>query len=104
MKETDFVRVCPLEEVPAGEARAYTVEGYDLAVFNIGSEILIIENRCPHMGAELADGELVDRAVCCGEHGWAIDLDTGETVDRDADSVATFPAKVVDGAIWVQVG
>ncbi len=104
MKETDYVRVCPLSEVPAGEGRGYQVEGYDLAVFNVGSEILVIENRCPHMGAELGDGELVDRQVCCGEHGWAIDLDTGAAIGRSADLIATFPAKVVEGEIWVQLG
>lgn len=103
MKESELVQVCPLEDVPAGEARAYHVEGYDLAVFNTGDEIFVIENRCPHMGAELADGELVDRRVCCSEHGWVIDLDSGEVLDRDGVMVATFPVKVEGGAIWVQL-
>ena len=99
--ESDYVRVCPLEDVPAGEARGFSLEGYDIAVFNTGEEIYAIENRCPHMGAELSEGEIVDRTVCCHDHGWTINLETGEVEDRDADGVATFPVQVRDDAIWV---
>lgn len=104
MKDSDFVRVCPLGDVPAGEARAYTIEGYDIAVFNMGDEVLAIESRCPHMGANLADGEIVDRGVCCSDHGWTVNLDNGEVVGREHICVATFPAKVEDEMIWVQLG
>ena len=99
--ESDYVRVCPLEDVPAGEARGFSLEGYDIAVFNTGEEIYAIENRCPHMGAELSEGEIVDRSVCCHDHGWVINLETGEVEDRDAHGVATFPVQVRDDAIWV---
>lgn len=103
MKHGEFIRVCALDEVPAGEARAFNVEGYDIAIFNTGDELYAIENRCPHMGAELAEGEMIDRTVCCHEHGWVIDLETGEVVDQEDSGVATFPVQLRDGAIWVQL-
>jgi NAD(P)H-dependent nitrite reductase small subunit len=103
MKTPELVRVCPLEEIPAGESRGFTVEGYDVAIFNTGDEVYAIENRCPHMGAELSEGEVVGDAVCCHDHGWMIDLATGEVADRDGISVATFPVTVENGEIYLQL-
>lgn len=103
MKTPELVRVCAVDDVPAGESRPYTVEGYDLAIFNTGDEIYAIENRCPHMGAELSDGEVVKNSVCCADHGWLIDLETGEVENRDGISVATFPVVVENGEILVQL-
>jgi len=104
MTQGEYIRVCDLDEVPEGEARAYIIEGYDIAVFNTGEEIYAIENRCPHMGAELAEGEIVDRSVCCHQHGWVIDLETGKVMDQEETAVATFPVQIRDGGIWVQLG
>ncbi len=103
MKTPELIRVCPISEVPAGEARPFTVEGYDIAVFNTGDEVYAIENRCPHMGAELSDGELVQNAVCCGDHGWIINLETGEVQNREGIQVATFPAVVENGEVFIQL-
>jgi nitrite reductase/ring-hydroxylating ferredoxin subunit len=103
MKTPELIRVCSLEEIPAGEARAFTVEGYEVAIFNTGSEVYAIENRCPHMGAELSEGELVNDAVCCHNHGWMIDLATGEVQDREGYSAATFPVSVENGEVYVQI-
>jgi len=103
MKTPELVRVCSLEEVPAGEARGFSVEGYEIAIFNTGDEVYAIENRCPHMGAELSEGELVDNAVCCHNHGWVIDLATGEVENREGIVVPTFPIVVEDGEVYIQI-
>ncbi len=103
MRTPELIRVCTLAEVPAGEARAFTVEGYDIAIFNTGDEVYAIENRCPHMGAELAEGEIVAGAVCCHSHGWVIDMQTGEVRDREDAQAATFPVSVENGEIYIQL-
>jgi nitrite reductase/ring-hydroxylating ferredoxin subunit len=103
MKAPQLVRVCSVEEIPPGEARAFTVEGFEIAIFNTGDEIYAIENRCPHMGAELSEGEIVDGSVCCHNHGWIIDLETGEVADREGIVVPTFPVTLKDGQIYIQI-
>jgi nitrite reductase/ring-hydroxylating ferredoxin subunit len=103
MRSAELVRICSVEEIPSGEVRAFTVEGYDIAVFNTGDEFFALENRCPHMGAPLSEGEIVDNCVCCHDHGWIIDLDTGEVVDREGEMAATFPLIIRDGEIYVQL-
>lgn len=103
MPVADLIRVCSTEDVPAGEVRAFHVEGYDLAVVNLGDGLFgAIESRCPHMGGNLGEGELVDDAVCCAEHGWIFDLETGEAKDRDNVYVATFPVVVQGDEVFIQ--
>jgi nitrite reductase/ring-hydroxylating ferredoxin subunit len=104
MKTPELVHVCLVKEIPGGEARPFHVEGYDIAIFNTGDDVYAIENRCPHMGAELSDGELVSNSVCCGDHGWIIDLQTGEVKNREGIQVATFPIVVENGEVFIQLG
>lgn len=104
MSQDGLVYVCELRDIPAGEARAFEVEGFALAVFNTGDEVFVLENACPHMGAPLSEGEMTDTNVCCHEHGWVIDLVTGQVLERDWARVATFPVEVSDGKVFVQLG
>ena len=104
MSETDLVYVCELRDIPAGEARAFEVEGYELAFFNTGDEVFATDNACPHMGAPLAEGEMTDSSVCCHEHGWVVDLLSGEVLERDWASVATYPVEIREGKVFVQLG
>lgn len=104
MSQADLVFVCELRDIPAGEARAFDVEGYSLAFFNTGDEVLAIDNACPHMGAPLAEGELTEGSVCCREHGWIIDLYSGEVLKRNWAHVATYPVEVSEDKVFVQLG
>jgi len=104
LSQADLVFVCELRDIPAGEARAFEVEGYALAFFNTGEEVLAIDNACPHMGAPLAEGEMTDSSVCCHEHGWVIDLLTGEVLEREWAQVAVYPVEVLGDKVFVQLG
>lgn len=103
MKEPDLVHVCPLEDVPAGEGRAFDVEGYEIAIINTGGEVYAVENRCPHQGSPLDGAEIVAESLVCPEHGWVIDLTTGEVVDHEGYSVATFPVTLDDDQVYIQL-
>jgi nitrite reductase/ring-hydroxylating ferredoxin subunit len=104
MNNLELDRVCPLVDVPAGEMRPFTVEGYSLVIINTGTDVYAMENRCPHQGAPLSEGEIVDDCVCCHEHGWLVDLDTGMVLNRDGEMAATFPVTIKDGDVYVQLG
>jgi nitrite reductase/ring-hydroxylating ferredoxin subunit len=104
LPDPDLVFVCELRDIPAGEARAFDVEGYSLAIFNTGEEVLAIDKACPHMGTSLAEGEMSGSTVCCREHGWVIDLRDGDAMGRNWAQAATYPIEVRDEKIYVQLG
>lgn len=76
---SEQVKVGELAEFPEGRGRAVRLDGKRVAVFNLGhGRLLAVQDGCPHMGASLADGRLVDgRAVVCHWHGWRFDLASG---------------------------
>jgi nitrite reductase/ring-hydroxylating ferredoxin subunit len=78
------------EEVRKGKKRAVKLFGQDIVVWRKKDGSLgAIDARCPHMGASLAVGRVVDDAVECPYHGFRYD-DTGQCIEtplRKADAL-----------------
>lgn len=106
--------VCRVDEIPEGTAKKVTVEGREIAVFNLGDRFAAIFNRCPHEGGELCLGEAAafpdahgpgdyfvqkDRVmVRCPWHGWEFDLRTGQSYfDPRKMRVKSFEVRVAKG-------
>ena len=60
-----FVPVTAAGSIPSGEGRVFEVAGRLVAVFYDGREYHAIDDLCPHMGASLGSGPLVDGVVTC---------------------------------------
>jgi nitrite reductase (NADH) small subunit len=74
-------------DIPPREGRALVVGGREIAVFNLGTRFLAIDNRCPHRGGPLSDGIVSGSAVVCPLHAWKINLESG-AVERPAGQAA----------------
>ncbi|GAB4255293.1 MAG: nitrite reductase small subunit NirD [Acidobacteriota bacterium] len=90
-----------LEQIPAGDALVVTVAGRELALFRLGDEVFALENFCPHRGGPIGEGLVREGHVTCPWHEWTFDIKTGLCTLNPAARVRTFPAKVVDGSVWV---
>lgn len=98
---TDVV-VGSVDEIPVGEARTFTVDGEQIAVFRLrDGSLRAIDAVCPHMGGPLADGLADERVVVCPLHGHTFDLCTGAEAG-DASSVRSYSVSADDGAIRIQ--
>jgi nitrite reductase/ring-hydroxylating ferredoxin subunit len=80
-----------------------------------------VNARCPHQGADLCAGLLVDGTmvstrpheyvfqpteplVVCPWHRWEFSLETGQTVGQVTHKrAAVYPVEVVDGEVYVDV-
>lgn len=107
MKPTDQMgavrRVAPLADIPAGEGRAFMVEGRAVAVFHIrGGGLAATDARCPHRGGPLADGLLGDGWVVCPLHTRRFSLGDGSCDMPGECEVAVHPV-AVDEEGWVVV-
>ncbi len=102
---SQFQTVAKKGEIPAGEGRAYAVNGRMVAVFFIDGEYRAISDTCPHMGASLAAGYVEEGAVYCPWHAWRFDLESGAWLDAPSSKlcVETFDVRVRDGEIQVHV-
>ena len=77
--------------------------GKQIALFAADGAVYACNNRCPHEGYPLREGTLDESCVLtCNWHGWKFDLRNGDNLLR-GDRLRTYPTKVVDGAVWVDV-
>lgn len=102
----EFVKVAAVADVPENAARAFECAGEDIAVFNCAGTLYATGNICTHSYAELHEGEIdTDECVIeCPLHGARFSLETGAVLALPAyQPLATYPVKVIDGDIFVEM-
>ena len=98
--------VAPLAEFPPGSVKIVGVGLLEIGVYNCGGELLAIEDRCSHDDGPLCEGDWEEDEcrVICPRHGSAFDLRTGTPRSLPAVTpVATYPVRVEDGLVKVEV-
>ena len=80
--------------------------GRRVALARVDGEVYAFADNCSHRDFPLSVGE-VDAASCtvtCEWHGAAFDLRTGApTCPPAIKPIAVYPAKVEDGAVWIDM-
>lgn len=102
---SEWVRVAALEDIPKLGARVVrgTTHG-NIAVFrNAEDEVFALLDQCPHRGGPLSQGIVFERKVACPLHGWNICLDDGNAVAPDVGCVQTFPVRLEDGQVLLEI-
>ena len=99
----DYQTVARVGEIPEGQGRAFEVAGKLVAVFQEGGEYFAIDDTCPHMGASLATGQLLEGVVTCCWHAWRFCIRDGSWADNPKLKVASYDVRVEGDAIQVKV-
>jgi len=94
---------CLLDDLPEGTGRMLEVGGECLAVFRSGSEVVALDNECPHRGGALSMGDLQGGVVHCPLHGWPFEARTGRCLESEEVRVRTFPVEVRGREVWVEI-
>ena len=100
----NWLDICALEEINALGSRIITGPKGDIAIFRTSDdEVFALDDRCPHKGGPLSQGIVHDAGVTCPLHNWVISLATGEAQGPDEGRVRTFPLRVEDGRLWLDL-
>lgn len=76
----------------------------EIALYRVNDEIFATEDLCSHAEASLSEGEQRDYIIECPRHGGTFDIRTGKAKHFPAFSpIRTFPVKIEDGSIWIDV-
>ena len=73
-----------------------TVDGTEVALFNVDGVLYAINNRCPHRNGPLIRGYVDGRSIKCPMHGWRYDLATGRS-ERPATATVYSVSNDSDG-------
>jgi NAD(P)H-dependent nitrite reductase small subunit len=103
-----LVRVARARDVPADGGIAVKCGDAQLAIFQLHGAWYATQNACPHSHAMvLARGIVGDEhgtpKVACPLHKRTFDLASGRCLSGDAPAIATYPVRVLDGEIWVEL-
>jgi 3-phenylpropionate/trans-cinnamate dioxygenase ferredoxin subunit len=102
-----LVRICGVDDVPAGEVRRFSLDGREVAVVNLGDEgFRAVDAVCSHAHYYLDEGEVdvEERTIECPKHGSTFDLETGKPTSLPAlVPVEAFTVKVENDDVIIEV-
>jgi nitrite reductase (NADH) small subunit len=100
-----YQTVARVGEIPEGEGRPFEVDGRAIAVILDRGAYYAIDDTCPHQGAPLCDGIIMDKTVTCTWHGWRFSLEDGRWLDnpRSKLTIGSYPVRVEGDVIQVLV-
>ncbi|HLJ54405.1 MAG TPA: Rieske (2Fe-2S) protein, partial [Chthonomonadaceae bacterium] len=98
-----FAHACRLDEVAEEGCRVVELDGQSVALFRHGGELFAVDNRCPHMGFPLHQGTVDCGILTCHWHHARFDLASGGAFDPWADDVRSYPVRIDDGEIFVDM-
>ena len=114
----EFVAVAQPGELKDGAMKAVKVAGREILLARVGDKYYAADNRCPHMGGNLAQGTLAGTVVTCPRHGSQFDVSNGKAVRwlrgsglisalgkalKSPRPLAVYKTKVVDNKILVEI-
>ena len=99
-----FVSVAKASDLQPGTCKRVIVSGRKIALYNVDGEFFATDDTCSHAEASLSEGCLRGDVIECPKHGARFSVRTGQALSLPAWApVATFPVKVEDGEIKIQV-
>ncbi len=99
-----FLVVAREEEIPEGEARVFDAGEERVVICKVGGKLYAVADLCTHDDGPLGEGYLDGHEIECPRHGARFDVRSGEVRRMPAAApIATFPLKVEDGQVLVEV-
>lgn len=95
------IRLASVIDLADNTPFAAQAAGVDLVLIRRGDDVSALYGRCAHRGALLADGHVDGDALVCDVHGWRYNVDTGVSPVNPSVVLASFPAWVSDGTVYV---
>jgi nitrite reductase (NADH) small subunit len=112
---TDGVVVMAADDLAEGERTTVEAFGTHIALFNLGGEIVAMDNACPHHGGPLCHGRVAGtwlpsepqvfrwgmdkKVLSCPWHGWEFDLRDGTAISDANVRLSMYTARLENGHI-----
>lgn len=104
MPDPCFHPALPLADMPDETAQTVRVAGTAILLVRSEGTVHAVAPICSHADEPLACGRVKRGWIACPAHGARFDLATGEPLGPPADAaIATWPTRIVDGMIEVEV-
>jgi toluene monooxygenase system ferredoxin subunit len=100
-QDVSWIDVMASEDLWIGEMIELDTDAGPLLLINLDGSIFAYENRCPHKGARLGRGELVNGIIVCPNHRWEFCARGGHGVNPSGTQLNQHAARIVGGRIQI---
>ena len=98
-----WIRTVPCSELQRRGRLVFRAGTRQIALFHTSDGVLACNNRCPHEGYPLSQGNLGnDCVLTCNWHNWKFDLGSGENL-YGGDRLRTYPVDIRNQHIWLDI-
>lgn len=97
-----FERALAEAELWIGEMRGVQLNGARVLVVRLESGVCAYQDRCPHLGFPLSQGNLERGVITCAAHQHSFDAHTGDGINPPRPCLTPLPVRVEDGQVLVE--
>ncbi|GAC1351184.1 MAG: hypothetical protein NVSMB1_01770 [Polyangiales bacterium] len=100
-----WVALIDVAAIPEGDHRYVEAEGIRLLVHHVADSFFVSSSQCPHEEFTMDRCALDGPIITCTEHGWKMDVRTGEVVDVGDEEfhLPVYSAEVREGLVWAKL-
>lgn len=98
-----FVEVTRTNDFPVGRARVCIIGERRIALYHTARGFFATGNTCPHRGGPLGEGDIIGNEIVCPWHLWSFDVASGECGGNPDLTIPTYPVKVEDERVLVDL-
>jgi naphthalene 1,2-dioxygenase system ferredoxin subunit len=97
-------RIALFSDIPDDAPLETGIGGDPLALYKVNGEVYCTSNLCTHSEAYLSDGYLEGYEIECPLHGARFDIRDGRVLCQPASKdIATFPVRIEDGEVFIEM-
>src|SRR5882762_5591741 len=101
--ESTWVEI-ELPEIDEGRVTTVVAAGRALCLTRTAEGWGVLDNRCPHQGGPLGDGQVENGLLICPWHAYEYDPTTGQPPPGFRDAATAYPTRSAgNGAIEVEL-
>ena len=99
----DWVAAASIDDLPVGGRKLFRHYDKRIALFRTDRAVYAVDNRCPHQGYGLLQGDIRNETLTCAWHNWKFELDEGGLCSFGGEAVRSYPVDVKGGQVFVDV-
>ncbi len=100
---SEFIDVGFTGDIGVGRMIARSVEGRGIVIYHTGSGFYSSDDRCPHRGGPLVEGDLIGEEIVCPWHLWGFDVRSGVCPGNAEVRVITHEVRVENSRLLVRI-
>ena len=101
---SDWIPVCPLDEIDDEDVRRFDHAGQTYAVYRFDDKVYATDGLCTHEKIHLADGLVMEHVIECPKHNGRFDIRDGRALGAPVCvNLKTYPARVEAGQVQIQI-